>query len=55
MNERRVFRLITGRYRFYFVYAEDSRGHIDVKSDHETRARAPGRLEKEKGAHPSPL
>ena len=40
---------------FTFVYAEDSRGHMDVNSVHETLTRAPGKLEKEKGAHPSPL
>ena len=55
MNERRIFRLITGRCQFYFADAEDTRGHMDVNSVHETLARAPGRLEKKKGAHPSPL
>ena len=55
MNERRIFRLITGRCRFYFAYAEDSRGHMDINFVHETLASAPGRLEKEEGAHPSPL
>jgi hypothetical protein len=34
---------------FTFVYAEDSRGHMDVNSVHETLTRAPGRLEKERG------
>jgi len=51
MNERRIFRLITGRCRFHFANAEDSRGHMDINFVHETLAK--GR--KGKGGSSYPL